>query len=498
MTPMRTPDRQARLFVGLAICSLAGALAACPAAGAAAPVSTGPCASGSTPGGSFDFDGDGSKESVIGMPGANHGTGAIEVVFGDTKSPAVYQPGTNGIPAMPSGAHFGAVTQALDLNDDKCGDLLVGAPGLTVAGSTEAGGVQVLIGGPAGFTAGPTITQDGTDGLGTATEGAQFGASLSDEGCVSVGAPGAAVRAPGGAKALSQAGEVITFVAGSDGTPTESCGGSPRTMLHPQAGAHFGAVMNADAIGAPDADHGATKDTGYVEVARLGYYGTTKGAHLGSSLAETPHRGDESLNVMVGAPGQVVSGKPGAGAVVQFPFAPDATNAVRDRGPTITTASPGIPGEPTRDAHFGASLTATVFTKIAPRSVEWALFVVGVPGAKVGDSDASGAIDVRRTPLPLGGQSEPRWSRITLASRNVPGAATTAAHFGASLSTARSAASQAHGWLLVGAPGTASGGGVAGAVDRFNVSFSTHITPNAQWLRADRPVPGDRFGAWVE
>jgi FG-GAP-like repeat len=77
--------------------------------------------------GARDYDGDGYTDLVVGLPGANHGTGAVEIVRNGRK-PLVYAPGTDGIPALPAGSRFGATTAAVDLNRDDCDDLLVGVP----------------------------------------------------------------------------------------------------------------------------------------------------------------------------------------------------------------------------------------------------------------------------------------------------------------------------------------------------------------------------------
>jgi hypothetical protein len=429
-------------------------------------------------------------EAVIGIPGANHGTGAIEVVLHD-QPPAVYEPGVGGLPAMPAGAHFGATAATAYLDGNVCPDLLVGAPDLAVNGMNGAGGLQELFDSASGFTAGPGIVQDGSPQLGSPSPDAHFGTSLQvDTPEISVGIPGAPVPGSGG-EIVEQAGEVETFSV-TDGVPDGSYH-RVQTMPHPQAGAHFGATQIGDVIGAPDAGHGAKHGTGYVLINGVGHYGSTAGAALGSSAVYTAARGDDDVKVMVGAPGQTVKGKRAAGAVVAFTYNPDGDGKYSARGGTLSQASKDVPGKVAQNARFGASLASVILENLSDARGR-AILAIGIPGASVGSKHGAGAVDVRFTDTPVKAHGAGiSWLQKTMASARVPGEAGTSAHFGDAAYAVLTGTSGRTGMLYVGAPGTAK---KAGAVERMSLSIHDKVGASASRLRrADGPVADDEFGA---
>jgi hypothetical protein len=456
-----------------------------------------------------DYNGDGYGDFVIGLPGADDGTGAIELVL-HGHQPVIYQPGSGGIPAMPPGAHFGAVTQPEDLNSDGCLDLLVGVPGLTVDGIAGAGGVQTLLGSPDGFQAGALITQGPSGAPGQPQLDGHFGAAISTDGpagpnedvYVAVGVPGATVAVGPDHQPLLQAGEVVYLEVNSAGALGQSITGPGDldTMPKPQAGAHFGAVVILYyAVTAPDAHHGKKLDTGYIELSGGQFYGRSAGARLGTTLVtDNSFGGDDGIGLDVGAPGQSVDSRPGAGAVERFVFYPDGGQALY-RG-SITQASPGVPGHPQREAHFGTSLSAT-FGSSDPATRESNELAIGAPDENIGSAHHAGAVDVRVITYHNGRRLGTRWIAQTMATRGVPGVAAADDHFGAAVSAIPvQIGIGVTSDLIVGVPGHAAAGQpAAGAVDLIALGVRGPIDTGAVLLdRVDGPQPGDRFGAWVK
>jgi hypothetical protein len=493
----------AALCCATGLATLAPVIAACDATAAPSPaVSSASCAPGNPYADAYDpdFNGDGHTDYVIGMPDANDGQGGLEVVLGDDK-PIVLLPGTGGIPAVPAGSHFGASTAAISVTGASCDDLLVGIPDLTVGGVSEAGGIQMLIGTPSGFTVGPVITA-GTGGApGVPEPDAHFGTSIAGGhgGKVTVGVPGATVM--GGADGLTplaQAGEVVNFAITATGAVALT-GQSIQTMATgAQAGAHYGTLATDMFATAPDASHGATPDTGYVEIQRKGFFGPAAGDRLGVSMAEAPaeYDADHITALFVGAPGSRVAGHDQAGAVEHFDFGSDSTT-YQQYVATITQATKGVPGSPTTGAQFGASIAS------GSAGADTAEVVIGAPGKDVGGATGAGALYFERLAETghTAGDLPQGWSSITQATRGVAGVPRKDAAFGDALASIADgiASNTVPHFFIVGIPGAHPAGDPAsGAVETFPLGTGLKAAGAKLLRRADGAVPGDQFGSWLE
>src|SRR5262249_20241242 len=143
-----------------------------------------------------DFNGDGTDDLAIGVPGENlaGGTdaGMVDVVYGSSPgglSTAVRggqkwdQDSTDVEGAAETYDDFGQALGWGDFNHDGYADLAVGAPGETVGITDAAGAVNVIHGSSSGLSA-TTVPdqiwdQDTTDVAGSADFLDQFGAALS-------------------------------------------------------------------------------------------------------------------------------------------------------------------------------------------------------------------------------------------------------------------------------------------------------------------------------
>jgi len=115
-----------------------------------------------------DVDSDERADLVVGLPGRNSGTGEVDLRL--TSAPSrVLTRAAAGLGTGAAGDRFGAAVALADLNDDGCGDLVVGAPGA----SSGAGRVYVIFGAPDGFQTTGAITV-----VGGASVGDGFGAAV--------------------------------------------------------------------------------------------------------------------------------------------------------------------------------------------------------------------------------------------------------------------------------------------------------------------------------
>jgi hypothetical protein len=218
-----------------------------------------------------DVNGDGFADLVVGAPGANNEQGAAYVYLGSAQGLSASPSFT--LTGAASGANFGVVVGAGDVNGDGFADLFVGSMG-TMAGP---GSVSVYLGSAAGPSSAPTLTltgfePQGSSYLATASAGDVNGDGFSD---LVVGS----YAAPGGGVAWVHLGSPQGLVA------------SPAFTLHGQdpAGAFGGQVASGrdlDGDGFDDlvvSDWGASKSLGAVHV----YPGGAQGPGLSPSFTLT-------------------------------------------------------------------------------------------------------------------------------------------------------------------------------------------------------------------
>ena len=303
------------------------------------------------PGDNFGFSLDigelsGGEELVVGAPGEDVGSaagaGAVSVIAdpgGDADEQLLYQ-GVSGVAGTAeAGDAFGWAIVSNDFNDSEGIDsLAVGAPGEDIGAVADAGVVVVRyapgFGGPVGLT---LVTQDRPE------VGDRFGSALAEgflagsDGTVdlAVGAPGERVGTAAGAGAVSvvkndDSGFLATgsqlFYQGAAGVPGSAEAGDGFGSAVAVGG--FGGDGGGLAVGAPGEDLGAVADAGALAVLYgLDGVGTQlltqqdaagnleAGDRFGAALSDPfLHESDVLEDLGVGAPGETVGGRVGAGA----------------------------------------------------------------------------------------------------------------------------------------------------------------------------------------
>jgi hypothetical protein len=381
----------------------------------------------------------------IGIPlqdvGGKADAGAVEVR--DSNGPILHLTAPDARP----GDRFGTATAAADLDGDGDEDLLIGAPGKDVAGKADAGAVYVFLAtaryGPAYWG---TITMDHPAIDGEAQAGAAFGSSLFNERIqwdpdagekFMVGAPRYDVTIDGGGVAVD-AGAVVDL----------------NILSGPRVWSGF-LLTEADWDGAKPEPYD----------------------RFGTALAE-----NDAIRA-IGAPGETVNGRAGAGAVFYRAQLIDVgADAV------MTQDSPGMPDAAETGDHFGQVLLSN-FDRI----------YVGVPDEDVGTQVDAGMVstilDGGWEDQPTAGPAFTQNSVDDVTGVALEGTAEAGDRFGASFSWQATGS----GWtddrtsvMSIGVPGEDLG--TARDAGMVNVLHSTQVRALTDASLGGTNETGDRFG----
>jgi hypothetical protein len=319
-------------------------------------------------------------------------------------------------------------TDQVDFNGDGLDDLAIGAPAEGVGGAPLAGAVNILYGGTGGLAGTNQLLTQGNpesvDLFGFAVAKGDFNADGFTD--LAVGAPKESV----GAAAL--AGAVNVFYGSADGLPATS---QVRLQGNPEDSDQFGFALDA----------GLFND-------------------------------DDIMDLAVGAPGETVGGRLGAGAVSVF---------YGSAGGLPATSQALFQGNPEQGDRFGAALVAGFF------NADQGDLAVGAPGEDVGTAGGAGAVSVfSGTPGGL-----PTASRVLLQTNPEVGD-----QFGSALAAGFFSGSNFND-LAVGAPTETVGGRAdAGAVSVF-LGSATQLSGTAAQTLVQGPgvggtaEAGDQFGS---
>ena len=320
-------------------------------------------------------------------------------------------------------------TDRIDFNGDGFDDLAIGVPAEGVGGATLAGAVNILYGSAGGLAGTNQLLTQGNpepvDLFGFAVAKGDFNADGFTD--LAVGAPSEDVGAAG------LAGAVNVFYGSADGLPATS-----QVLLqgNPENSDRFGFALDA----------GLFND-------------------------------DDVLDLAVGAPGETVAGRPGAGAVSVF---------YGSAGGLPATSQALLQGNPELGDRFGAALVAGFF------NAGQGDLAVGAPGEDVGSAGGAGAVSV----FYGSAAGLPAASQVLLQANPEVGD-----QFGSALAAGFFSGGTIFYDLAVGAPTETVGGNAdAGAVSVFLGSASQLSGTAAQTLLQGPGVgglaeAGDQFGS---
>ncbi|MFC3346858.1 integrin alpha [Streptomyces echinoruber] len=361
------------------------------------------------------------------------GAGLVRVVLGGGKGVSEISQATSGMPAAPEVSdRFGLSRTSYDVDGDGCSDLVVGAPYEDIskdgANLVDAGAVYVIHGTPTGIGAGSRIegySQAGLDSHTTTEAFDWFGFALragetaSGTPYLVVGAPGENVTAEDG-KTYTDAG-AITYVQGTTTvTVSEKDDGVPGVVeAHDRFGYSIAGTNRYFAVGGPGEAIGDEEFAGGVTVfshtltnglptplAGIGQ-GTTgdaipgvaeAGDAFGTSISMTSYRpGDQTYNsdalLAVGTPGEDIDGVTDAGSVTVVRIQPSGAYSLIAG---IDAKTDGVDGVESQGDFFGQRVTIANTNTSVVTSTATVRLAVGIPGRDVGSVQDAGVVQVFR------------------------------------------------------------------------------------------------------
>lgn len=388
-----------------------------------------------------DANGDDCLDLAIGLPGAEHGEGAVLLVLGSPSGLSLTGAHYLANPVAAAGGppdHFGASIAA------DGADLYIGAPGTKVGSAVGAGAVYHYETANGDATIHGLFNEDSAGIPGVAEPNDHFGAILSANG------------------------------------------------LH--QGATRGSAESGDdylAVGEPDEDVGSAVNAGKVTVLHYGFAEAftqnsrgvpdkaESGDHFGAAVTV------QARGFAVGVPGENVDGVKNAGMVQLF-----GQNATRLAWPaeTITQRTAGVPGRLGAGADFGASVGeyATGLFGYQHRPL-----AIAAPGARVGSAAHAGAVVVGDWTDPeFRGRLKFVSSALHQGATGIGGTPETGDRFGTGLSALDSNVGRGGSALVISTPGenvgTATNAGVLQVYDPAQSGTSLHDSAG--------PTAGEHYG----
>jgi hypothetical protein len=431
---------------------------------------------------------------AVGIPGldlfGNNEGGAVDLYLPDG-SVQVLTEQKLGLIGEDEGTfdRFGSAIAHADLNGDSWPDLVVGAPGNPLDGSTP-GHVDVLLGSALGLTAaGATMLPS------PAQPGDQFGASVAVSGnTLWVGAPGTDVDGTANTGAVYRYSIAANGQATLQGSTTEATLGIPGTL---QANARFGEVLSPSAggvmVGVPGRDIGSAKDAGQLVRLKLSAANAvtaeiwTQNTPGVPGNAEAGDRFGATVSVngyLVGVPGEDIGAVKDAGVVQIFRFGDLAEKM--EPASLYTQDSRGVPGAVEAGDQFGAAVSVGLFD-----CQEVFSMAIGSPGEDLGRATNAGSVTLIRLPSE---NSPPCPARLLRQGRGLPGAAETGDAVGKTLAAVNGDSNldeDRFDILLIGSPGedigTARGGRDTG---RATIRSAQGFTQSFGFQGGDRQALG--------
>jgi hypothetical protein len=332
-----------------------------------------------------DFNGDGYRDVVLRMPGADvtgqEDAGAVIVLYGSPSglsaaSRAVITQNSPGVPgAAERGDYFGASTASADLDRDGYADLVVGAPYEDLAEGADKGMVTILWGSRSGLTSGrtlPTSTDANFDRIGRDVTAVGKGSSTMSS--ITVGGWNDTMTFHGRFTHSSVPTSPAIGYVGWFGSVTagdlDRDGVADTVAVSGRMGGHTGGLVLVNAETFAGSSHPFSRGDALVAAV-----GDVNGDGYGDIVAGDP---DEPAQ-------RGVDGETGGRILIWYG---SASGVPTDAVPvTLSQDSPGVPGAGEAGDEFGGSVVVADFNRDGVGDI-----VVGSPGEKLGTVAGAGMV----------------------------------------------------------------------------------------------------------